>query len=313
MIYPRPLKKGDKIALIAPATTVKREYVEGAARLLELEGYVPEVMPHTLGPADGSYASSAACRLADFRAAWRDPQIRAILCARGGYGAVHLLDGITDSELLADPKWLIGFSDISALHGRLHAAGIASIHGPMAKHLTEEGRDDICTDALLRLLSDTVPTMDYTIPPHPFNRCGQGRGELRGGNLAVLSHLTGTPYDLLSPRTDESAILFIEDISEAIYATERMLWQLKLSGVLARCAGLLVGSFTESRADRNFPDTATMIHTRLDQWGLKGFPVAFGVPTGHTARNLPLVEGARVTLEVTGDGVRLFTENQEYI
>lgn len=307
MIFPKALQPGDTIAIISPSSTVKPEYIAGAERILRAEGFGTKVMHHAGGPADGSYASTEDARLSDFREAWTDPEVRAILCARGGYGAVHLLDKIGYEELSADPKWLIGFSDISALHARLNVSGIASIHGPMAKHLTENEGKDIASFALLKMLRDPSHSMDYTIEPHKFNRPGCAEGELRGGNLAVLSHLINTPYDILTPGIHDNLILFIEDIGEAIYATERMLWQLHLSGALKRCKGLLVGSFTETRADKNFADTASMIDARLRQWGADSMPVAFGVPVGHTNHNLPLIEGARVRLEVTPKGTHLYS------
>ena len=289
MIYPKPIKKGDTIAVISPSSEVKPEYVGGASAVLEELGYVVRVMPSALGPADGSYASSQERRLADFREAWHDPRVRVVLCARGGYGAVHLLQHITYGELLADPKWLVGFSDISALHARINAAGIVSLHAPMAKHLARLGAHDPCTYSMFKILSDEKPCMDYTLMPHPYNIPGCGEGALRGGNLAVLSHLLS------------------EDVSEAIYATERMLWQLSLSGALRRYKGILVGSFTETRADKNFPDTAAMIRARLSDWGVDGVPVAFGVPVGHTDHNIPLIEGASVRLEVSTDSVHIYS------
>lgn len=304
MITPAPLKQGDKIAVISPATIVKREYVEGAAAMLRDMGYEVEIMTHALGPADGSYAASKADRLSDFRRAWQDPEVKAVLCARGGYGAVHLLPHITDEELLASPKWLIGFSDISALHARLNAAGITSLHAPMAKHLTETDLSNESTASLIQLLTAPDPQINYYFAPDPRNRMGSGSGILRGGNLAVLSHLVGTPYDMFT-QAPEGLIIFIEDISEAIYATERMMWQLYLSGVFANCRGLIVGSFTDSRPDRNFPDTASMIASRLEEWGLTDIPVAFNVPIGHTDQNLPMPVGMHVHLEVNDTGTRL--------
>lgn len=161
MIYPKPIKKGDTIAVISPSSEVKPEYVGGASAVLEELGYVVRVMPSALGPADGSYASSQERRLADFREAWHDPRVRVVLCARGGYGAVHLLQHITYGELLADPKWLVGFSDISALHARINAAGIVSLHAPMAKHLARLGAHDPCTYSMFKILSDEKPCIVF--------------------------------------------------------------------------------------------------------------------------------------------------------
>ena len=140
MMRPRPLRQGDTIAIISPATTVREEYIDGAARLLEGAGYRVRVMPHAKGPADGTFAATAADRLADFTEAYLNPQVRAILCARGGYGCIHLIDSIPPQMLAADPKWVIGFSDVSALHAMMLHAGAMSLHAPMAQRADHNGR-----------------------------------------------------------------------------------------------------------------------------------------------------------------------------
>lgn len=304
MIYPERLNSGDRIAIISPATTVKEEYIDGAVRLLREEGFAPVVFPNAKGPASGSFASSEECRLADLKAALHDPSVKAVLCARGGYGCVHLLPHFTDAEIRENPKWLIGFSDVSALHALWQRAGVASLHAPMAKHLTLEGSDDVCTRQLIGILKgETV--MAYDAPSHPFNRQGIAEGRLVGGNLAVLNGLAGTDADLLSLQCDEGVILFIEDISEAIYAVERMLIRLSLSGALHRIKGLIVGQFTEYRPDKNFGSMEEMVDSLLERCGVTGIPVAFDFPVGHVALNYPLIEGAAVRLSVSSEGVAL--------
>lgn len=295
MIYPRAIKKGDTVAIIAPAGVICPEYVEKAAERIRMAGYNVRVMPHTLGCSQGSYAASENLRLCDFMDAWRDPQVRLILCARGGYGCVHWIDNVNAEALLDDPKWVVGFSDVSAVHALLQSVGIASVHGSMARYISE----DACVlDALLDITGSDKPSMNYRVAAgHLRGIPGRVTGTLKGGNLAVLSHLINTPYDIFSGQGD---ILFIEDISEAIYATERMLWQLHLSGVLKRAAGLIVGTFTDSHPDANYPDTLAMIHDRLLRWGyLSSMPVAFDFPIGHLPENIPLIEGAEVELTCT--------------
>lgn len=305
--YPSAVKKGDAIAIVSPATTVKEEYVAGAAAFLKGRGYKPLVMPSALGPADGSFAASHEARLKDLMDAIENPDIAAILCARGGYGCVHL---IADHKLMEavkrNPKWLIGFSDVSALHALWNKCGIASIHGPMAKHITIESPDDSCTEALIRIMTQD-PMMDYSVEPSPFNRLGKAVGELRGGNLAVLNGLAATQFDLLSVGENEDVILFIEDISEAIYAVERMLMRLYLSGTLSRIKGLIIGKFTEYHPDKNFDSMEAMIDSFLTRCGIDNIPVAFNFPVGHVSENLPLVEGACVELNVTPGKVTLKT------
>lgn len=301
---PAPLTAGDRIAILSPATMVKEEYVRGAEQFLGGMGYNPVVLPGANGPADGSFASSLQSRVADMRFALTDPSIKAILCARGGYGCIQMLPEIPFSMVTDNPKWIIGFSDVSALHALWLKAGVASLHAPMAKHLTLEGADDPATVALLDILSGKSG-MDYQTEPHPFNRFGMARGRLQGGNIAVLNGLAATPYDILDVREGEDVILFIEDISEAIYAVERMLMRLYLSGSLQRLKGLIIGQFTEYRADLNHKSMEEMIHRLLLRLGISNIPVAFNFPVGHVKENLPMIEGAKVAFEVTPDAVTL--------
>ncbi len=300
MIFPDNLKKGDRIAILSPSSPVKPEYIDGAAEFLISEGFEPVVMPWAKGPASGSYAAAEEQRLRDFLSAWEDRSIRAILCSRGGYGAVHLLRHIPGDLLRRDPKWLIGYSDISALHAMLFNAGVASIHSPMAKHLTEEGPNDISVKALMKILRGDFP-IEYNANPHKYNLCGCAEGRLAGGNLAVINGLFGTDYDVIH----EDMILFIEDISEAIYAVERMLYRILFSGGFDKIRGLIIGRFTEYRADKNFSKMEEMIHAFIEREGVGGIPVAFDFPVGHVRENLPLVEGASTILTVTPEGVRL--------
>jgi len=293
------------VAIVAPATIVKSEYVDGAAKAIAARGFVPRVMPHAKGPACGSYAACGEARLADIIDALSDDSVQAILCARGGYGCVHLLEDIPEQLVASAAKWLIGFSDISALHALWHKAGVVSLHAPMAKHLTLLPPDDECTQLLFNIITSPSPEMRYTLPTAPGSQPGKASGRLLGGNLAVLSHLIATPWDMLS--CHEQTILIIEDVGEAIYATERMLWQLKLSGALERVCGIVAGRFTEAKPDHNFSSTSRMIAQRLREWGVT-CPVAIDFPVGHTDRNLPLMLGARATLEVNDNNTSLFAD-----
>lgn len=304
MIYPGNLKPGDRVAIISPSSPVRDEYIDGAAEFLRARGLEPVVMPHARGPVSGSYAASDADRLDDFIRAWQDPSIRAVLCSRGGYGAVHLISRISPDLLRGDPKWLIGFSDITALHAALFNAGVASLHAPMAKHLSLEGAEDESSVALMDILEKGLPA-EYVVGGNALNRPGEAEGILAGGNLAVFNGLAGSRFDFLAERAEEESggdlILFIEDISEAIYAVERMLYRIWLSGGFEKVAGLIVGQFTEYRPDRNYSAMEEMISAFLTRAGITDIPVAFGFPAGHVKHNLPLVEGARARLSVTAD------------
>lgn len=312
IVIPKVVRKTGKVALIGPATRIKPEIVEAFVRLYEerpeeMPGEELIVYPSALDAnACGSYAASLAQRVADFTDAWRRDDIDLVICARGGYGCVHLLDYITPEFIMAHPKWLVGFSDVSALHALLHRCGIASVHGGMAKQLVEDGDGeyDCYRKAFKGLVEAAWPALAYRTKPHPYNRSGEGKGVLLGGNLAVLNGLGGTPYDMMASALTEDVILFIEDVSEPIYAVERMLYRLHLQGVLRKVKGMLIGQFTEWKADRNHESMYDMMHERFEEWGIR-CPVVFDFPVGHNDRNVPLIEGAEANLQVDDSGASL--------
>ncbi|MGN1245411.1 MAG: LD-carboxypeptidase [Muribaculaceae bacterium] len=296
MIYPSSLQKGDKIAIISPASHIRHEYVDAACRIIAEWGYEPVVSEHCKGTC-GTYSGTIEERLADLVAAFTDTSVRAIMCSRGGYGVVHLLDLIDPEIIRRNPKWVIGFSDISAMHAAMHRCGIASIHSPMTKQFAVQGAADECIVALRGILEGRMPA--YIEPPHPFNRPGTVTGELIGGNLAVLCGLQGSQWDIFAP----GKILFIEDVAEAVYRVERMLYNLRLRGILGQLGGLIVGRFTEfTSPDGNGDTMETMVRRMVEPYG---YPVAFDFPVGHIDRNLPLVEGSTATLSVTSTGTTL--------
>lgn len=295
-MYPRPLREGDKIAIVSPASRIDPALVEGALPVLSDMGWKPYVTESALGE-EGSYSACASRRLADLIRVMLDPGVRAILCSRGGYGAVHLLEHLPEDAFRADPKWIIGFSDISALHAFASRCGVASVHSSMCKNLALNGGADEASRALFDILRGHG--VSYTEPGHPYNRPGVAEGVLVGGNMAVLGGLVGTRYDIFDR---SGAILFIEDIAEPIYKVERLLYQLRFSGALDRARGLVVGRFTEYRADRNYSDMYDMIR---DMTADLDIPVAFGFPIGHVDRNLPVIESAPCRLSVTPESVTL--------
>ncbi len=296
IVFPRPLRRGDRIAIVSPASKIDASVVEGALPVLKEQGWIPEVYPHALG-VSGTYSGTVEDRLADFTDALSDSGIRAIMCSRGGYGAVHLLDRISSELLQADPKWIIGFSDISALHALMSRNGIASIHSSMCRHLGAYGVNDEDSQSLFGILRGEMPS--YCVNAHPWNKAGSAVGQVLGGNLAVLSALIGTPYDIIGR---EGSILFIEDIAEPIYKVERILYQMRLSGVFNRINGLVIGQFTEYRPDANYSDMLTMIHDMTSDLNM---PVAYDFPIGHVDHNLPLIESAVAELSVTPESACL--------
>ncbi len=297
MIIPKPLHRGDTIALLTPATVVKPEYVDGAEQAIRNAGYRPLRMPHFATGADGSFAGSAEDRLADILAAWSNPEVKAIWCGRGGYGSVQLISSIPASLIRFNPKWLIGFSDISALHSMLQHYGVASLHASMLRRLCgyTPGTDYILDTTLSILQGTKEVTLEGDW--HPLAQPGIAHGILLGGNLAVLSDLAATPFDIYAMTAEQDVILFFEDIAESISRVERRLWRLRLSGTLNKAKGLIFGLFTAYEPNANFRDMEQMISTRLHEWNID-IPVAFRFPCGHDTYNLPLCLGAPTTLEV---------------
>ncbi len=295
--YPRPLQRGDKVAIVSPASVINPDYVDGAVAWLHRRGYIPVVGRHALG-ASGSYSGTPDERLSDIRDALADSEVRAVLCSRGGYGAVHLIPDFPVKKWEADPRWLIGFSDISALHALLNSRGIVTVHASMCKALALREADDECNRLLFEMLEGGRP--EHHFMPHLANHHGIATGRLIGGNLAVIADLIGTPVSPFT--TPEDTILFIEDIAEPIYKVERILWQLCLAGFLDRVGGIVVGKFTEYRPDRNYSDMHSMIADMLAQCPC---PVAFDAPIGHVDHNMPLLSGAPVSLDVNRSTVAL--------
>ena len=296
MIMPPFLQQGDLVALVSPSGKIDHGLLKGARQRLEEWGLRVETGKHA-GGSHGSYAGTAGQRLHDLQAAMDRPDAKAILCSRGGYGAVQLIDKLRFDRFALHPKWLIGYSDITALHCLWQQRGYASIHAPMARHLAVEPPDDPCTTYLRELLFGHLPT--YTCPPHKLNHTGTARGTLRGGNMAVAYGLRATEYDI----PPEGTILFLEDVGERPYAVDRMARNLQLGGVLRRIAGLIVGQFT---ARDGKPDFCQEIYANFAAL-LRDchIPVCFGFPVGHVRKNLPLVNGASVTLEVDKKGTRI--------
>ena len=294
-LIPQALKPGDTVAITSPAGAVNPDYVDGAAAALLARGYEVTVQPHAKGR-HFAYSGTVDERLADITGALLDPKVRAVLCARGGYGCVHLLEALDRLPLRDDPKWLIGFSDVSALHALMRRKGIASVHASMARHLATTPADNPDTADLFAILSGSPRPLSFD--PHPLNRTGIARGPLTGGNLAVIADLLATPFSVFTP----GSILLLEDIGEQIYKVERILYQLRLAGVLDRLAGVIVGAFTDYTVPAHAPDMYPAIAAMLAPYS---FPVAFGAPVGHIPHNVPLLLGPVAELYVAAGAVTL--------
>jgi muramoyltetrapeptide carboxypeptidase len=216
-----------------------------------------------------------------------DAQVKAIFCSRGGYGLARIIDKIDFSALKSAAKWIVGFSDITALHNAFSRVGVASIHGIMAKHITlkADGLDNLMT----MLFGGDVA---YEVPAHDFNKVGEAEGELIGGNLSVLYGLRGTPFDL----DYKGKILFIEDLGERLYHIDRMMQNLRLGGVFEQISGLVVGQFTDIDEDDSFDGGVYGVISEA----VKGYdiPMCFNFHAGHVDNNQPLMLGAKYKLEV---------------
>lgn len=299
MKRPPALKEHDSAVILSPAGRIKAQYVTGAAALLRKWGLQPIVAPHALG-SQGRYSGSVEERLADMQQAMDDPSVRLILCSRGGYGLVHLLPQLDFTAIRENPKWVVGYSDVTALHAALQLQDIASLHAPMAKHLAEESEGDRATAYLHDILFGKplryeIPVREY----QPLNRAGRVTGRLFGGNLSVFSSLLGTKFAKI-PR---GGILFLEDVGEQPYKVDRMIHQLLLAGVFDRIGGMMVGHFTgyEEDTEMNSPLLQSLYEVVKNQ----GFPLCFGFPTGHVRANYPLLMGLNATLTVTESGIHL--------
>lgn len=299
---PRPLREGDLIAILAPASAVLRERVEGAVKALRERGYRVRVYPSAVCEPFGSFSAPEDQRISEITDALNDPEVAAILCARGGYGCIHLLPSLSESGVF--DKWIIGFSDVSALHALTVTNGSAGMHASMAKHLALFPSDDPQTEALFRYLTapeDSV--IEDVFTASPLNRQGHAEGKLVGGNLAVVNALAATKWDVLNP--SEPSIILLEDVSEKIYAVERMLTRLYLTGALTsgNIRGLIFGQFTDYHPDRNHETMEEMISSRIARWNLPEIPIVFDAPYGHIDSNRPIALGVPTILDVASDRV----------
>ncbi|MCM1225274.1 MAG: LD-carboxypeptidase, partial [Lachnospiraceae bacterium] len=204
----------------------------------------------------------------------------------------------------ANPKWMVGFSDITALHAMMTKLGIASVHGPMSSHLTKKEPSDTSLVCTFHILEDSLP-ITYFLPPNEHDIHGHAEGRLVGGNLMVANGLAQTEYDILNPSGEEGFIIFIEDVGEKIYAIERVMTRLHQSGALKKAKGLIVGEFTNYKPSDDFDSMEDMISYWLRKWGYAHLPVLFGMPSGHGDVNYPLVLGAKASLTVAPEGSTL--------
>ncbi len=295
-VKPAYLVAGDTVALISPSYYTPMENVERTAEVLRSWGLNPLIGPNVGKIYQGKYAGTVEERLSDLRWALDRQGVKAILCNRGGYGTIQLINRLSLDELKAHPKWLVGFSDITTLHGLLSRAGVMAIHGTMSSFLAAGGTD--ATSTLMRdLLMGRVPR--YELPAHPQNIPGQAQGVLVGGNLCTFAPNLGTQADATLA---DDLILFIEEVGESMHNIDRQFNMLVMNGVLDRCKGVILGEFTGCGSEFSYENVEAMLRSYLEAYHI---PVLCGFPAGHGDINLPLVMGAPVSLDVRADGATL--------
>lgn len=295
MVQAPLLQAGDLIAIVAPAKAIEQEHVNFAKAFLEEKGFKVRVSEHCLGQ-HNYFSGTDEERAADFQKVLDDPEVKAILCARGGYGCVRILDRVQWASFIRNPKWIIGFSDVTVFHQRIQRFGIQSIHGTMPLNFSMNTED-----ALNSLLASfTKESYDLKASAHPSNKTGSARGKLVGGNLAIISSLIGT-----DDQFDYSdSILFIEDVGEHLYQVDRMLYQLRKAGVFDKIKGLVVGGMTDLR-DTAHPFGLSLEALVLEHFKYSIIPICFDFPAGHLEDNRALRFGAQVDFEVTNQEVTL--------
>lgn len=294
MRTPEKLRKGDTIAIIGPAGKIDRSKVRIARKKLESWG-LKVVEGAQLFDNEFQYAANDEKRLQDFQMMLDDPQIKAILAARGGYGAIRIIDRIDFTRFHKNPKWIIGFSDITVIHSHIHNNfGIETIHGCMAGGFDLRKNDHQSSETLKKALFGEM--LIYKIDHQYLSRKGVCEGKLTGGNLTILCSLIGSASDI----DTDGKILFIEEIGEHHYKIDRMMKMLERAGKLSHLAGLVVGGFTQihDKPEDFGKSTYEIIDEAIQKYD---FPVCFGFPSGHIKDNRALIMGRKARLIVDND------------
>ncbi len=297
-IFPKSLKKGDKIAIISPAGSVEPAQLEKGLEMIKSKGYEPVLGEnlYTKFSNGYNYAGTESERLKDINWALNDSEISAIWTSRGGYGCQHLLEGLNLKEFAKNPKWYIGYSDNTVIQSYLLKKGFVSIHGQTIK-TSSFGVTTESNDLIFDILKGKRPK--YSLKSHQLDRNGNIKGELIGGNLALIYALLGTKYSF----DFNDKILFIEEIGEKFYALDRMMMSLELAGVFKKIKGLIIGGMTNmgdekdnSQYEESFDEFAfKLISDRISKYH---FPVVFGFPNGHIKDNRPLIIGSETKMMI---------------
>ncbi len=300
---PPYLKAGDTVAIVAPAGILKNREAEitKAKVLLKRWGLHAIVSKHVFNKAD-HFAGTDDERCEDFQKALDDPKIKAIWCARGGYGSVRILDKLDWSKFKKHPKWVIGYSDITAIHNQIHNEGVQSIHAMMCTSLQDTSETIEETIATFKkAIFGTA--LNYTLVGSKYNQVGSATGKLVGGNLTMLHTMLGSKTSI----DTSGKILFIEEIGEYRYHVDRMLQSLKRAGYFDNCKGLIIGDFTKTKKNTT-PWGKSTQQLILDVVSEYGFPVAFNMHAGHAKDNRALILGRKVELIATKEQAKVVFE-----
>ena len=298
MIIPKKLKVGDKIGIISTARKITLEELTPAIKTLESWG-LKVVLGDNLFSDKHQFSGTIAQRSADLQNMIDDSSVQAILCARGGYGTVQIIDNINFSTLKNNPKWIVGYSDVTVLHSHLNKLGFASLHATMP--INFEGN----TNKSLESLKNSLFGNENNIlcKPHSFNKFGKVEAEVVGGNLSILYSLLGSDSDI----NTDGKILFIEDLDEYLYHVDRMIMNLKRNGKFTKLKGLILGGMSDMN-DNAIPFGKTAEEIILEHTREYDFPICFGFPAGHLEDNRCIRLGLKSVLEINENGVSLSQE-----
>ncbi|GAB2600844.1 S66 peptidase family protein [Spirosoma areae] len=292
MILPPFLRPGDTVSVVSPASWFPYEELADGLRILRDDWQLHVIEGDSLHAVDGPFAGSDELRRADLQRMFDDPNVRAVFAARGGYGCYRIADGLDLTQLKANPKWLVGFSDVTVLLNLLHNNDIVSLHGLMPRQFGDPDRA-ASLESLRQWLFGRHPAQ-YIVPAHSLNRPGRAQGPLVGGNLTMLINSLGTPTDV----DFNGKILFIEDIDETLFSLDRMMTQLRRAGRLQNLAGLVAGQFTDMRSNLSLPFGKEAYELIAEAVSDYSYPVLFNFPAGHVDFNLALPIGKPVKLVV---------------
>lgn len=300
LIIPPYLQRGDTIGIVAPAGFMPIEKMQTCIETLDSWGYNVQLGATTHSNSQNYFSGTDEERLNDLQQMLDDRNIKAILCARGGYGTSRIIDKISFKKFRKHPKWSIGFSDITVLHSHIFSNyKIASLHAPMAAAFNDGEFNNPYILSLKHALEGTPS--HYECAAHAFNKTGEAKGQLVGGNLSLLAHMIGTCSDIKT----KNKILFLEDVGEYLYNVDRLFLQLKRSGKFDKLAGLIIGGFTDSK-DTERPFGKLVYDIIYEQVSEYDFPICFGFPVSHEKENYALKVGAKYQLQVQNDKVILW-------